>query len=70
MPNGRRWNRQRHDTIDVAALIQDVAFGALTADKAFDSNWIIVDMNERGAKIGISQRPQRKSPLDIDQGNL
>jgi len=57
---------QRHDTIGVAPLIQDVAFGTFIADKAFDSNWIIADMNERGAKIVISQRPQRKRPLDID----
>jgi transposase len=57
---------QRHDTTGVAPLIQDIAFGALIADKAFDSNWIIADMNERGAKIIISQRPQRKRPLDID----
>ncbi len=50
----------------MAPLIQDVAFGTFIADKAFDSNWIIADMNERGAKIVISQRPQRKRPLDID----
>ena len=57
---------QRHDTAGVAPLIEDIAFGSLIADKAFDSNWIIADMNERGAKIVISQRPQRKHPLDID----
>jgi transposase len=57
---------QRHDTTGVAPLIQDIAFSALIADKAFDSNWILADMNERGAKIVISQRPQRKRPLDID----
>jgi hypothetical protein len=28
--------------------------------------WIIADMNERGAVICISQRPQRKAPLQID----
>jgi transposase len=39
---------------------------ALIAGKAFDSNWIIADMNEGGAKIVISQRPRRKRPLDID----
>jgi transposase len=57
---------QRHDTVGVAPLIEDIAFGSLIADKAFDSNWIIADMNERGAKIVISQRPKRKHPLDID----
>ena len=38
----------------------------MIADKAFDSNWIIEDMNERGAQIVISQRPQRSQPLKID----
>ena len=36
------------------------------ADKAFDSNSIIADLNERGAKIVISQHPRRASPLPID----
>ena len=57
---------QRHDTVGVAPLIEDIAFGSLIADKAFDSNWIIADMNERGAKIVISQHPRRAKPLDID----
>ena len=46
----------RYDTVGVAPLIRDVQFGAMLADKAFDSNWIIEDMNARGAKIVISQR--------------
>jgi transposase len=58
---------QRHDTIGVAPLIKDIEFNAFIADKAFDSDWIIADLNQRGAKIVISQRPQRKRPLDIDQ---
>ena len=43
----------RFDTIGVAPLIKDIEFGGLIADKAFDSNWIIEDMNERKAKIVI-----------------
>jgi len=57
----------RHDTVGVAPLIQGVEFGALLADKAFDANWIIDELDERGAKIVISQMPQRKAPLDIDR---
>jgi transposase len=57
---------QRYDTVGVAPLIKGVEFGGLIADKAFDSDWIIEDMNERGAQIVISQRPQRLQPLDID----
>jgi transposase len=57
----------RYDTVGVAPLIDGVAFGALIADKAYDCNWIIEDMSERGAKIVISQRPQRRTPLAIDE---
>ena len=57
----------RYDTIGVAPLIEGIDVGALIADKAFDVNWIIDNLNERGAKIVISQRPQRKAPLQIDQ---
>jgi len=56
----------RYDTIGVAPLIDGINFGGLLADKAFDANWIIDELNERGAMICISQRPQRKTPLDID----
>lgn len=57
----------RYDTVGVAPLIEGIEFDAILADKAFDSNWIIEDMNERGAQIVISQRPQRKAPLQIDK---
>ena len=57
----------RFDTIGVAPLIKDIEFGGLIADKAFDSNWIIEDMNKRKAKIVISQHQRRAQPLDIDK---
>jgi transposase len=57
---------QRFDTVGVAPLIQDVEFGGLIADKAFDANWIIADLNQRGAKIVIAQHPRRSQPLAID----
>ena len=58
---------QRHDTIGVARLIKDVAFGGLIADKAFDADWIIAELNQRRAKIVVSQMPRRKQPLEIDR---
>ncbi len=58
---------QRYDTLGVAPLIQGVDFDALIADKACEANWIIDELNQRGAKIVISQMPQRKAPLDIDR---
>jgi transposase len=57
----------RYDTVGVEPLIKGVKFDAILADKAFDANWIISAMNERGAKIVISQRPQRTAPLKIDE---
>jgi transposase len=56
----------RFDTVGVAPLIDGVEFGAMLADKAFDSNAIIADLNERGAKIVISQHPRRSQPIQID----
>ena len=57
---------QRYDTVGVAPLIAGVEFGALIADKAFDANWIIAELNHRGAGIVVSQRPNRRNPLPID----
>jgi len=56
----------RFDTLGVPPLIDGICFEALIADKAFDSNTIIADLNERGAKIVISQHPRRAKPLPID----
>ena len=50
---------QRFDTVGVPPLIEGVEFGGLIADKAFDSNSIIAELNERGAKVVISQHPRR-----------
>ena len=47
-------------------MIDGVEFDALIADKAFDSDAIIAELNERGAKIVISQHPRRSKPLAID----
>ena len=57
---------QRFDTAGVAPLIEGLEFGALIGDKAFDSNDIIADLNNRGATVVISQHPRRASPLQID----
>jgi len=57
---------QRYDTIGVAPLIKGVTLDGLIADKAFDTDAIIADLNERGAKVVISQHPRRSKPLDID----
>ncbi len=40
---------------DVAVVGQ----AGLIADKAFDANWIIKELDERGAKVCVSQMPGR-----------
>ena len=56
----------RFDTVGVAPLIENQDFDALIADKAFDSDAILAELNERGAKIVVSQHPRRSQPLEID----
>ena len=58
---------QRFDTVGVPPLIEGVAFDALIADMAFDSNWLIADLDARAAKAVIAQHPRRIKPLAIDK---
>ncbi|PYE91458.1 IS4 family transposase [Rhizobium sp. PP-F2F-G38] len=57
---------QRHDSVEVSPLIAGVAFDGLIADKAFDSNALVAELNDRGAKVVISQHPGRAHKLNID----
>ena len=56
----------RFDTVGVPPLIDGLDFNALVADKAFDSDTIIADLNDRGAQIVIAQHPRRTKPLPLD----
>ncbi len=58
---------QRHDTIGVAPLIQDVEFAALLADKAFDVDWLREELNERSAVAIIPPRSNRKVQHKYDK---
>src|SRR4029077_238138 len=42
---------QRFDTVGVPPLIEGLALEALIADKAFDSNAIVADLEARGTKV-------------------
>jgi hypothetical protein len=46
----------RYDTVGVALLIRDVEFQGLIADKAFDADWIIDELNERGRVFGYQSQ--------------
>src|SRR6478609_10703603 len=53
---------QRFDTVGVPPLIGGLAFNALIADKAFDCNAIISDLEARGAKVVISKNTGAAKP--------
>ena len=56
----------RYDSVDVPPLIEGIAFEGLVADKAFDSNALVAELDGRGAKVVISQHPGRAQKLKID----
>ena len=57
---------QAHDTKGVAPLIQSVSFGALLADKAFDANWLLEELDARGAVAVIPPKANRTQQRDYD----
>ena len=57
---------QAHDMKGVAALIRDVSFGALLADKAFDTDWLLQDLDERGTTAVIPPKSNRKVQRNYD----
>jgi hypothetical protein len=57
---------QRCDTVGVPPLIDGIAFDALIADRAFDSDAIVAKLDARGAKAVIAQHPRRTKPLAPD----
>ncbi len=58
---------QRNDICGVEPLIKDKEFGALLADKAFDADWLIRDLDARGSKAVIPPRANRSRQRDHDQ---
>ena len=58
---------QRHDTVGVAPLLEDLEIGALLADKAFDVDWLRADLHKRGAEAVIPSRVCRRKPIPHDQ---
>jgi len=57
---------QAHDMKGVAPLIKGVSFDALLADKAFDADWLLQDLDERGATAVIPPKTNRKIQRNYD----
>ena len=51
---------QAHDMKGVAPLIDGVDFDALLADKAFDADWLLAELDARGATAVIPPKANRK----------
>jgi len=51
---------QAHDLKGVAPLIDGLDFNALLADKAFDADWLLAGLHERGAAAVI---PPKSNPI-------
>ena len=50
----------------VGPLIKGVSFDALLADKAFDADWLLQDLDERGATAVIPPKTNRKIQRNYD----
>ena len=50
----------------VGPLIKGVSFDALRADKAFDPDWLLHDLNERGATAVIRPKTNLKLQRNYD----
>ena len=57
---------QAHGMKGVAPLIKGVSFDALLADKAFDADWLLQDLDERGATAVIPPKTNRKNQRNYD----
>jgi len=57
---------QRHDTVGVPPLIENIAFGALLGDKAFDADWLRAELDARAAAV-IPPKANRKASLGYDK---
>tara|TARA_R100000655_G_scaffold91226_1_gene131950 strand:- start:11 stop:382 length:372 start_codon:yes stop_codon:yes gene_type:complete len=57
---------QAHDMKGVAPLIRSISFDALLADKAFDSDWLLQDLDQRGATAVIPPKANRKIQRDYN----
>ena len=57
---------QRHDTVGVPPLIEDIVFGALLGDRAFDADWLRTALDSRGAAGVIPPKANRKTVITYD----
>ncbi len=57
---------QAHDLLGVPALLEDLRYGALIGDRAFDADWLIEAIGDSGAMAVIPARRHRTVPRHHD----
>ena len=57
---------QAHNMKGAALLIKGISFDGLRADKAFDADWLLHDLNERGATAMFPPKADRKLQRNYD----
>ena len=57
---------QAHDMQGVGPLIKGVSFDALRAEKVFDADWLLHDLNEGGATAVIRPKTNLKLQRNYD----
>lgn len=57
---------QAHDMNGVASLIRGIRFDAFPAGKAFDANWLLEELDTRGATTVIPPKSNRTHQRDYD----
>ncbi len=58
---------QKHDLVGTPQVIEGLSFGALIADRAFDADWLLKELEERGAEAVIPPKKNRREIRDYDR---
>jgi len=57
---------QRHDSVGAEPILDGLDFDALLADKAFDTNALRINLDQRGAAAVIPPKANRKELIPCD----
>ena len=58
----------RHESVATEGLLEGLSFGALLADRGFDSDSLRGSLEERGAEAVIPPKSNRAKDIDCDMG--
>ena len=61
---------QRHESLAAEGLLSGVSFGALLADRGFDSDALRDSLDERGAEAVIPPKSNRKKAIRLGHGQV